>query len=275
MTHRVQYNPYLHTATAYLLLVECLARPSSVLDTPLPKLAPDRSPLAAPRFRPTEQQRHRVERLLRDAQGLPPDGAERPLRKPFIIVNPNASDMLPLRKWPSANVVELVELLLQCAEAGTVIVSGSASERDAVEAMFAKVASPRIVNLAVRTELVDLITLYSMADVMVTNDSGPAHFATLADLPCVVLFGPETPRLFGPMGSHVRVLYAKLACSPCVNVFNHRFSPCTDNACMQAITVDAVFNEVRAILAAGRQAGGQVEQAGLVGRAGEDPAAGS
>ena len=242
MTHRVQYNPYLDTAHAYMLLVECLARPAS--DTPMPKFRLEDLALATPRFHPSEEQRGRVETLLLDAQHTV-------LRRPFVIVNPNAGDMLPLRKWPSANVVELVRRLLQTGEAGTIIVTGSPSERDAVNTMFAGVASERILNLAGRTDLVHLITLYSMADAIVTNDSGPAHFATLADVPIVVLFGPETPRLFRPLGGHVHVVYEKLACSPCVNVFNHRFSPCTDNACMRAITVDRVFDEVHRILERG------------------------
>jgi ADP-heptose:LPS heptosyltransferase len=286
MTHRVQYNPYLDTARAYLLLVECLARPAS--DTPMPKFRLEDLPLATPRFHPSEEQRRRVETLLLDAQrgpqrlstiaqgapsrveergsrvGVPEPVPERSRadapestpassvpRRPFVIVNPNAGDMLPLRKWPSAGVVELVRRLLQTGEAGTIIVTGSASERDAVDTMFAEVASERILNLAGRTDLVDLITLYGMADAIVTNDSGPAHFATLAGVPTVVLFGPETPRLFRPLGRHVHVLYEKLACSPCVNVFNHRFSPCTDNACMRAITVDRVFDEVHRILERG------------------------
>ncbi len=236
MTHRVQYNPYLHTARAYLLLVESLTRPPS--DTPLPKFEAESGPLPIPRFNPTEEQRCRVERLLAGA------------RRPILIVNPNASDMLPLRRWPSGNVVELVRRSLQDGDAGTIVITGSESERDAVQRMFGRLASDRILNLAGRTEFVDLITLYCLADVMVTNDSGPAHFATLADLPCVVLFGPETPRLFSPIGRQVRVVYAKLACSPCVNAFNHRFSPCADNLCMKAISVDTVLAEIRHILAA-------------------------
>jgi ADP-heptose:LPS heptosyltransferase len=245
MTHRVQYNPYLYTAHAYLLLVDCLARPA--FETPPAKFKAEGAPLATPRFDPSGEQRRHVEALVRAAHG-----AGRVVERPLVVINPNAGDMLPLRKWPCANVVGLVRRLLQSGEAGTIVVSGSAAERDTVDRMFAEVPSERIVNLAGRTDLVDLVTLYSMADVVVTNDSGPAHFATLAGVACVVLFGPETPRLFRPMGSHVHVIYEKLACSPCVNAFNHRFSPCTDNACMRAISVDRVFDEVHCILAANR-----------------------
>ncbi|HFQ88757.1 MAG TPA: hypothetical protein ENK27_01660, partial [Desulfobulbus sp.] len=39
-----------------------------------------------------------------------------------------------------------------------------------------------------------------------------------------------------------------LACSPCVSAANHRKTPCTDNRCLQAITVDQVFAAIRPVL---------------------------
>jgi len=82
---------------------------------------------------------------------------------------------------------------------------------------------------------------------MVTNDSGPAHFAAASGLPTIVLFGPETPNLYRPLGNSIAI-YAGLACSPCVNVSNHRKSACGDNICMSAISVDQVFKAANAYL---------------------------
>jgi ADP-heptose:LPS heptosyltransferase len=83
---------------------------------------------------------------------------------------------------------------------------------------------------------------------MVSNDSGPAHFSAAAGLPTIVLFGPETPKLYQPLGTS-RAIYAGLACSPCVTAHNHRKTACTDNVCMRAITVDEVYAAVAAVLA--------------------------
>jgi hypothetical protein len=80
----------------------------------------------------------------------------------------------------------------------------------------------------------------------------------------IVLFGPETPRLFGPLAHPTAqsprgggpgapattVIWKELACSPCVSVFNHRLSPCRNNVCMQSITVDEVFEAVRSAVEA-------------------------
>jgi hypothetical protein len=54
----------------------------------------------------------------------------------------------------------------------------------------------------------------------------------------VTLFGPETPRLYGPVSPRNTALTAGLACSPCIHAWNRRVSTCTDNQCMQRISPD-------------------------------------
>ena len=76
-----------------------------------------------------------------------------------------------------------------------------------------------------------------------------SHFASLTPVHAIVLFGPETPRLFGSLAPQTTLIWKELACSPCVNVFNHRESPCRNNVCMQMITVDDVDAAVEHALA--------------------------
>jgi ADP-heptose:LPS heptosyltransferase len=78
---------------------------------------------------------------------------------------------------------------------------------------------------------------------MLTNDSGPSHFSSVTGLHTVVLFGPETPALYGSLGKSIPIT-AQLACSPCVSAANHRKTPCSDNACMRAITVEQVLQKM-------------------------------
>jgi len=63
----------------------------------------------------------------------------------------------------------------------------------------------------------------------------------------ITLFGPETPELFGARSPNAEFLYAGITCSPCVNAYNNRQSVCRNNICMQAISVDAVFEKVTSI----------------------------
>ena len=98
--------------------------------------------------------------------------------------------------------------------------------------------------MAGRTTLRELLTLYHLADVLVTNDSGPAHFASLTQIDVVTLFGPETPAAFGVRSPRSHILWSGLACSPCVNAYNNRFSTCRDNLCMQRLGVEQVYETV-------------------------------
>src|SRR5262249_56033600 len=95
----------------------------------------------------------------------------------------------------------------------------------------------------------EFAALYAHATLMGTNDPGPAHFAAATGLPTIVLFGPETPKLYQPLGNS-RAIYAGLACSPCVSAHNHRKTACTDNVCMRAINVDEVYAAVKGVLSA-------------------------
>ena len=168
---------------------------------------------------------------------------------PIVILNPNASDLLPLRKWPTDGSRRWPSACSRRYPNAQVVLTGAPSERAAADALCRDLASPRVVSVAGQTSLRELLTLYSLADVLVTNDSGPGHFASLTPVHAIVLFGPETPRLFGPLSS-ATVIWKELACSPCVSVFNHRLSPCRNNVCMQAIQVDEVFDAVQAALSA-------------------------
>jgi ADP-heptose:LPS heptosyltransferase len=242
MTHRVLYNPFLHTARAYRLLVDALDLDPD--DTPLAKIpiagAP---PAAAPPYVPDPAERRRVQALLDEAAG-------RTVERPLVLLNPNCRDALPLRRWPADRFAELGRRVLADHREATVVITGAPSERAAAEALCRDIASPRAINLAGRTTLRDVLVLYDLADVLVTNDSGPGHFASLTSIEAVVMFGPGAPSQFGPIGGRSHVLWAGLACSPCANVHNHRLSSCTNNVCMQAISVDEVYARVAAVLAA-------------------------
>jgi len=103
------------------------------------------------------------------------------------------------------------------------------------------------IRLAGKTTLRQVLVLYTRSAILVTNDSGPAHFASMTPIHVVTLFGPETPALFAARSPNAIALWAGIACSPCVNAYNNRQSVCRNNLCMQAITVDDVFKEVTGI----------------------------
>ena len=154
------------------------------------------------------------------------------------------SDLLPIRKWPSDRYVDLARRLLDRLPEVSILFTGAPSEAPGAEALVERIASDRCASIAGKTTLRQLLVLYGLAEVLVTNDSGPAHYATLTPVDVVTLFGPETPAAFGSRSPRSRILWAGLPCSPCVNAANDRRSACPESACMKRITVDEVFDRV-------------------------------
>lgn len=233
MTHRLLYNPHRHTSEVFLSLVEAVQRPAASFPAFdfVPPVMPE-----PPRFAPAPGEVVEVRDLV-CAAGLAPKSG-------LILLNPNASDLLPLRRWPSERYVELAHRLLAKDPAVCIGFTGAPNEAAATRELVRQVGSNRCVSFAGKTTLRQLLVLYTLADVLVTNDSGPAHFATLTAIRVVTLFGPETPALFAARTPRNAVLWAGLACSPCVSAYNNRQSRCQNNLCMQSITVEQVFDEV-------------------------------
>ncbi len=147
-------------------------------------------------------------------------------------------------------MIELGRRILDQHPHACFAVTGAPDEAAPAAEIARAIGTERVACMAGRTTLDELLVLYTLADVLVTNDSGPAHFAALTNVEVVALFGPETPELYSPLSPRSHPIWAGLACSPCVNVFNHRFSPCNDNVCMRMIEVDQVYETVHKILTA-------------------------
>ena len=235
-THRVAFNVNQHTSCAFGTLLDALdidqERQPACTGSGLVAVNP-------PHFTPTPEERGRMRETLHRL-GVDTHGS-------VVLLNANAGDLLPLRKWSGQNYVSLARKILTEFPECSIVFTGSPSEVSETATLAERVASPRCFSLAGRTTLRELVTLYTLADVLVTNDSGPAHFAALTDIEVVVLFGPETPALFAANTPRNHVLWAGLACSPCVNAFNNRQTACCNNLCMQNISMAQVFASVSKI----------------------------
>ncbi len=240
LTHRVFYSPHVHTAVAFMALIRTLFEkpddePHYRGRIPLEELVP-------PRYVPPAHDVIRVQDKLRSA-GIVDGGSQM-----LILINPNSSDIFPLRRWPMENFAQLCGCILETMPSCWLIITGVASEQKDARYIRERVQSPRCIDFTGKTTIHELLALYSIATLMVTNDSGPAHFASLLELPTIVLFGPETPRLYSPLGKRHRDVYAEFACSPCVSVYNGKKSLCTDNRCLKTLGVDHIVKEVLALM---------------------------
>lgn len=239
LTHRVAYNPHVHIAKNFLALIASLQAPPQV---PYSKvlIADDR--LTLPKVPVSPQERtDMVERVRR---ALPDFDAA---RHRLILLNPNASELLPQRRWPGVNFIALARLILDRWPDAMVLLTGAQGEAAEAQALASAINNPRLASFAGGCRLTELPALYDLASLLVTNDSGPGHFSAVTDMPSIVLFGPETPALYGSLGRSTPI-FAGLACSPCVSAANHRKTACRDPLCMTAITPQKVFAAVESVL---------------------------
>jgi ADP-heptose:LPS heptosyltransferase len=239
LTHPVMYSPHIHTSEAFMALVHALEPGYS--GEILFKGSVRDADYSLPEFKPSEEALTSVREKL-TKHGI------RESEHRLVLVNPNSSDIFPLRKWPLTHFSSFCATLLNENNSLYIAITGSSSERAQAERMAREIDHGRCFSLAGCTTFAELLALYACADLMLTNDSGPAHFAGLLSLPRIVLFGPETPRLYRPIGGDVRCMYSNFACSPCVSVYNAKKSACQNNRCLQVITVEDVLSEARDML---------------------------
>lgn len=235
-THKVVFNPHVHIAHNLLNLINAVS--SSREDVPLTKKPIEEKDIVIPKVKISENAKKRILEKLKE------ENKDIANAKKRILLNPNASDIVPVRRWPVESNIEIAKLLLE-HEGLYIVITGTKSEKKYADIICNAVDSERCVNFAGKTTFFELIDLYSVSDVLITNDSGPVHFSSMVDIKTFAFFGPETPKLYGPLGEYCHVFYSNFACSPCISAFNHRKSPCSNNLCLKAISVTEVYNEVR------------------------------
>jgi ADP-heptose:LPS heptosyltransferase len=248
LTHKVHYNPHIHIAKNFMALIH--AAFSTKAEQPFSKVhITDASiQIAQAVIKPSDTQAvlGRIERLALDAKRSFSLG-----QQPLLLVNPNASELLVQRRWAPESFSALIVALQKKWPDCLILITGSPAEHAYVENVRLGANVPNALNFAGQVSFAELPALYTLADVMVTNDSGPGHFSSVTGLHTVVLFGPETPALYGSLGKSIPIT-AQLACSPCVSAANHRKTPCSDNACMRAISVEQVLEKMTVQFAAAR-----------------------
>jgi len=137
-------------------------------------------------------------------------GLERP-EAPLLVLCPGAA-YGPAKRWPAEYFGAVAR---GRHEQGWRIWLVGAAEDAAVCSAVNEHSGGCCVDLAGRSTLDQAVDLLSLAQLVISNDSGLMHVAAAVDRPLVALFGSSSPRHTPPMGTHTRALWLELSGSPC------------------------------------------------------------
>jgi heptosyltransferase I len=154
------------------------------------------------------------------------------LSRPFVVIHPMAK--WPTKQWPQEYFAQLADGLIK--KGASVIFTGSEEDQIKVRAILQQVSNPqRILNLVGRTDLQELAGVFSLADLVITTDTGPMHLAAAVQAPLIALFGPTAPWRTGPYGNGHQILRQSISCSPCFK------KKCSTMECMNSLSVERVM----------------------------------
>ena len=232
ITHKVSYNIYQHMAINFLNLVYTLNAP--LAESPkLKRYVADKP--TVPLLESTEEEKIAIFEKLKSLQPK--------LKKTdrLIVFNPHAG-VLPVRAWPLDKYVELARELVTDETIYIVVMGADDASKEAK--IIKEAIGEHCLDITGTTTLRQIIDLFNICDVLATNDSGPAHFASCTLIKNFVFFGPETPLLYAPLGRYSLSFFSNYSCSPCLSAFNHRSTPCKDPLCLKNITVNTVYDKI-------------------------------
>jgi heptosyltransferase-2 len=178
----------------------------------------------------TEEEKNRA-RILIQTSG-------HAIENKILIINPGAA-YGSAKCWPKEYFRKTIQKLTKNGDVTCVCIGDEKSSALADEIVA---GIPRTVNLCNKTTIRDLMGLLSIANGLLTNDSGPMHIGSALDVPLVALFGSTDMIRTGPVGTG-RVIYKGTPCSPCFRRTCNK-----DFRCMYDITPEEVVDQIREIL---------------------------
>jgi len=213
---------------------------------------------------PRDPEKHEVERnlgLIEPLGGVPP-GFEPRLGLPALapadrgLLEEDGSgprvgicpgSIWPTKRWGGEGFARVAEGLRKELEADIYLL-GSKADREAASEVYNS-SRTSVKNLAGRTGLGDWIRVMAAMDLVITNDSAPAHIASALGVPVVMIFGPTTPEQgFAPWRGRSRVVEIKdLACRPC-GEHGSRRCPEGHIKCMELLRPELVLEAARELL---------------------------
>jgi heptosyltransferase-2 len=154
------------------------------------------------------------------------------------------------KHWPTEKFAELARRIVDHLGRTVLVLCGPA-ERPQAREIVRLSARNRVVSFAdFPTGLGLTKAAIRSAEILVTTDSGPRHFAQPFGVPVVTLFGPTHPAWSATGHPDEATLQLKIDCGPC----QQRTCPLKHHLCMRDLSTNWVFDVIaRRLLRKGRK----------------------
>ena len=169
-------------------------------------------------------------------------------QNPIAILVPGGA-FGPSKCWPGAKFAKTADWLIDNYNATVVISVAPDPLEKQIAGEISTLSSHKLIDLAEHpVSLGELKALYSLADLVITNDTGPRHIAIALERNIITLFGPNDPAWTETNYENEIQIVGNVPCAPCAK------PTCTkpQHLCMQSITVEMVCDAAKELLAGRR-----------------------
>lgn len=162
--------------------------------------------------------------------------------RPLVVLNPGASFGVA-KCWPAEKYAALADMLT-VRHGARVVASLGPNEGDIAERLKTAAREPIEVFYDPPLGLGPLRALIKRSDLLITNDTGPRHFAPAFNVPVVTVYGSSDPAWTVTRFSKERSVHLNLDCQPCMN----RVCPHGHHDCMRTLGPEWVLEAAEALL---------------------------
>ncbi|WCL47959.1 lipopolysaccharide heptosyltransferase II [Leptospira sp. GIMC2001] len=170
----------------------------------------------------------------------------------FILISP--SSLWETKRYPSSGFIELSKIILERTNLA-IVLSGSPSDLELTNSIYESVIESkpkwkeRLLNLACKTNLIQLAGLISKSKIIVSNDSSPIHYASAFNIPTLMIYGATIPEFgYSTLVENQEIAeITGLDCRPC-GIHGGRICPEKHFRCMLDQDPKTLFSKIENIL---------------------------
>ena len=159
-----------------------------------------------------------------------------------LVINISAGDIA--RKLTQDKLISLIDKIIDHFKKYQIILIGTKEDVNFSENIF-KTAPDKIVKVVGETDINDLIYIFKHSDILITPDTGTMHLASLTNIYIIAYFGAGNLKNFAPITDRCSIIKHELGCSGCGDIC---FTDTIPKPCIEAISVNELFNEVKKVL---------------------------